>query len=210
MNQSIAKPNETAVSGKDDGGGQRLTGRAKPTREAIEAYQKCTKAQQRLLDIMLTSEAASMTNEQICEKAGVAVSTLWRAEKNHRFLAARNAMAHRLIDVHIGSIVRASVDTAVKPGKDGHLDRRMLMEIAQVYEPTQNVNVTGKINHEHEVGDRLGQAIFNANAHRNRMKDENQGEGADAAPVIEGRAEAIDVDQGGEPEPVEDEEFAPI
>jgi len=41
----------------------------------------------------------------------------------------------------IGGVLQAAVDTAVKPARDGHQDRAMILQMAGVHVPKQQVHL---------------------------------------------------------------------
>lgn len=183
------------------------------SREAILLFDALPRKMKAVLSVMMDRKSIGWTQQAIADEAGCSRKTVERCERDERFILARQAMCSRAIFVNLPAIVNSSIRSAALEGKDGFQDRRILMEMARVYEPTMHQKHSGRIVHESEVGDRLAQAIFAAEAHRERISKEDATV-PERLPVIdvshERNVDPEPVDMSAQSPPQTGEEFEPI
>lgn len=93
-----------------------------------------------MLESLANPEHRMLSVGQRCELLGISRSWWYEKMDNPIFKARASAHYRRLCDNRLGEVLAALVDSAMLPGKDGHPDRRLYLELLGEYRPGMDVN----------------------------------------------------------------------
>jgi transcriptional regulator with XRE-family HTH domain len=203
---------------KKEEGALRLPSRVNASREAVILYEQLPKKGRMVLLAKLDPENLKLSQKALAEKIGIAEKTLYRYENHSQLFAdALHAMSLRALTTSLPAIVGSSIQSAAIPGRDGFHDRKMLFEMGGLYERRTTLDVNGRIAHEHEVGDRMSQAILAAAEKRKaraaRVEDDDAAPVIDVTPVLVEEPEDDEDDEDEIPmieAELDEEEFSPL
>ena len=102
-----------------------------------------TKAGQRLVAVLLDPAYRHATVRQRAKAARISEPHYYRLMKDEAVHEALRLKARELLAPYLAPILATAVETASQPGRDGHQDRRMLLEMAAWYGPRQQMEISG-------------------------------------------------------------------
>lgn len=103
----------------------------------------------RLMLAMMAPESYKLTVAELAAKAGIGERTYYRLMADPQYRVWLDEQRRQALARHVDNIMNAAVTTAARDGRDGHQDRKMLLEMAGLYVPKQ----------AHEVGGAGGQPL---------------------------------------------------
>lgn len=77
-----------------------------------------------------------------CERAGISRATYFRLMKDSDFIRRCRDAQHAALRSFVHQTMGALCASAQLPGKDGHADRKLLLEMTGYYEPSKKLHVT--------------------------------------------------------------------
>jgi hypothetical protein len=103
-----------------------------------------TRAEKAVLDILADPAYFKATNEEKVEASGVSRRRFYEILADPWVRDQQKQLCLDMIRSRVNDIVGAAVTSAVECiGKEGHLDRKMLLEMSGLYEPKQKQEHTG-------------------------------------------------------------------
>jgi hypothetical protein len=105
----------------------------------IGENRRLTRAEQNLLAVLVNPafNQPDTTNEQRFNAAKISESRFYGIMTDPWFKEQHKNAVFQMIRSNVGSIINASVKTAQQEGRNGFMDRRMLMEMSGMYVPKQ-------------------------------------------------------------------------
>lgn len=94
-----------------------------------------TRAGRALYMAMADPESLRLTNIELARRAGISEKRFYDLMGNPMYRAWVNEQRQRTLNRYVDQILTASVKTAAKDGREGHQDRRMLLEMTGLYQP---------------------------------------------------------------------------
>lgn len=108
----------------------------------VSAYAP-TRAARSLAVAMLDPKSVKMTVAELAKAAGISDRQYYRLMNNPEFKAWVNEERRLAVFRHVDAVITAAVTTAAKEGREGHQDRKMLLEMAGLYQSKQSMEVGG-------------------------------------------------------------------
>ena len=102
-----------------------------------------TKAGQRLVAVLLDPAYRTATNQQRARAARISEPHYYRLMRDEAVHEALRLKARELLAPYLAPILATAAETAIQAGRDGHQDRRMLLEMADWYGPRQRTEISG-------------------------------------------------------------------
>ena len=84
---------------------------------------------------MADPESLKLTNIELARRAGISEKRFYTLMGDPMYRAWVNEQRQRTLNRYVDQILTASVKTAAKDGREGHQDRRMLLEMTGLYQP---------------------------------------------------------------------------
>jgi hypothetical protein len=107
--------------------------RARPVRDRISAGGSSdAKVLRTLADPKLVGKS---TTAKI-QASGVSRATWYRRQSDPFFRARMNDVYFRALSTHVAAVLHALAESAIIHGRKGHADRKLLLELVGLYEPT--------------------------------------------------------------------------
>jgi hypothetical protein len=114
-----------------------------------------------------------LSNREIAHVAGCHPSYVQQLKKDPRWLQAYYSLLGRRIQAYIPELIEVAMESARLPGRDGHHDRKMLMNMAGI--ATQGVQRhEHQHSHQHSASDRLQRALERSRERGNQILDASQ------------------------------------
>ncbi len=101
-----------------------------------------TPAEQKLLEVLCSTESLGKSITNICKMADVSRETYYNAIAKPEFFDYRNKLLMDVIKAGIGDVINASIKYA-KDNPRNYQDRQMLGKMAGIFKDEQNINLTG-------------------------------------------------------------------
>ena len=107
-----------------------------------------TPTEERLLFVCSNPENLGASVTEKCKLAETSRDSYYRIMKNKRFIDALEKTAIDLIREHSSEIIQSALKTAVNGGSRGHADRRMLLEMLNLYSSKSTIALYATANIE--------------------------------------------------------------
>ncbi len=113
----------------------------------LELNRTLTRVELKILKVLMDPTLADRTAEQRIEIAGVSRTSWFMAIRDPWFQEEQAKAVREHIAISVAPMLNASIETALKPGRDGFLDRRLMFEMGRFHIPKRRVEqtVTGKV-----------------------------------------------------------------
>jgi hypothetical protein len=95
-----------------------------------------TKADVALLAAMADPDRFRATNEELWTAAGISRATFYRLTRDPGFAARRRQQLFDVLRSEVNDVVYATLLNAQLPGREGFADRKLLLEMTGVYQPS--------------------------------------------------------------------------
>lgn len=96
----------------------------------------------RLADVLMRPDSLKMTNAEIAREAGINAATLYRLKATPEFQEFLQVRTTSLYDEHLPKVIHALAESACMKGPLGHADRKLFLQVAGEYVPTENLNLS--------------------------------------------------------------------
>lgn len=103
---------------------------------------RMSNAERRLLRVLADPHHYDASNAERAKAAGISESRLYDLLRDPWFRDQEKQLMRGMVQTELAPIVRASIDTAKKPGRDGFNDRRVWLETVELYQPRQQIDHT--------------------------------------------------------------------
>ncbi len=111
----------------------RATPAPDPTRQ--DAIDSMTRIQAQIIAVCCDPANLKLTNREIIERVGCSITQYYRWLKDPDFQARRRQAMLDALRSSIQQVIGVALNTALEPGKEGHADRKMLLEMSGLYQP---------------------------------------------------------------------------
>jgi len=99
----------------------------------------------KLIEVKVSPVNYGKSVTDICQIADISRDSYYRLMRDKEFVKILNETGLELIKSHVIDIIGSTVKFALKDAKC-HSDRRMLLEMINMYRPQQTVDVNGGVN----------------------------------------------------------------
>lgn len=113
-----------------------------------------TTSERKVLDALADPENYLVSVTELCKKAEVGRNTYYSMLKKEGFLKARNKVLDKVFESLVPDVKKAAVKFALNNAKNFQ-DRKMILEIAGEYKPSQSINVSTEELTEEELDKRI-------------------------------------------------------
>lgn len=104
---------------------------------------RLTRSEKALLAVLLDPAYFKALNTERARAAGISDRRFYQMMADPWFREREREAFYDLLRTRLGPIVQAAAETAAQPGRDGHFDRKMVLEMAGLYLPKQEQRLTG-------------------------------------------------------------------
>ncbi len=113
----------------------------------LEVNRRLTPAQRRILKVLMDPTIADEKAEVKYTAARVGMTTWFTTLQDPWFLEQQAYAVRQAIAERASTMLKASMETAEKVGRDGFLDRRLLFEMGRFHVPRRKIEqtITGKV-----------------------------------------------------------------
>lgn len=102
---------------------------------------KLTKAGKKLFEVLINPQYFDKNVEQLCEIADISKNTYYRLMKEDEFVSLVSETSKEMVMNKVGNVMNATYKYALT--EKGHQDRKMLLQMANLYVDKQNVEHSG-------------------------------------------------------------------
>lgn len=108
---------------------------------------RLSSAEKRLMRVLVDPQHHALTHRDKAKVAHVSESRYYQIIADPWFKNQERELMLSHMHGELAPIVKACIDTAKKPGRDGFNDRRMALEVMDIYQPRSTVdhNVKGQM-----------------------------------------------------------------
>jgi hypothetical protein len=104
-----------------------------------------TRVERNVLAVLINPAYFHALDAEKCKAAGASESRFYQVKGDPWFQAQLRDAFLSFVQESVGPIIAASIDTAATSGRDGHPDRKMLLEMAQLYTPNSKIEHAGEV-----------------------------------------------------------------
>ena len=102
-----------------------------------------TRAERSIMAVLSNPECFNWTNEAIIEAAEVARSTFYKITADPWFIQYQRDTVLQIVRNSVGAITSAAIATAAMTGRDGHADRKMILQMGGLHADKSSQEVSG-------------------------------------------------------------------
>ncbi|SKA13902.1 hypothetical protein SAMN02745116_02551 [Pilibacter termitis] len=110
---------------------------------------KPTRAEKKLLETLVEPEVLGLTVEEICKKAKVSRQTYYNAMAKPLFVQLVNDITLDLVKGKAHNVVNMAYKVALT--EKGFQDRKMILQMANLYSEKTETTISGTVEHTHTV-----------------------------------------------------------
>lgn len=111
--------------------------------QAIDPLAADAETQAKILTALLDPELRQLPVVAICDQIGISRATWYRHRSEPSFRQRFSALCTEALTDHVAPVLSVLATSAALPGRDGHPDRKLFLEVAGMYQPASRVQVEG-------------------------------------------------------------------
>jgi hypothetical protein len=171
-------PQSKRTEGKK--GGQNLEAQEKAATRLESEEKSLSFTAMKVVELCASPEYYQATPRQIAAAAGCSASHVRNLRSDPKWQAAFYALISRRIQKYVPELIDKAMESARLPGKDGHPDRKMLLNMAGI---TTAAVQRHEHQHQHSASDRLQRALERSRQRGEKILDGYQAAAQDAETV---------------------------